>query len=81
MNVKMDDRSVSNLTIPIQVTVLDMHVSEFSPQWHLALNEEGNIFVDRCQQGLYIPHRIIRKARIVKTKCNSASIRFMQQGR
>ena len=47
MNVKMDGRSVLNLTIPIQVTVLDMHVSEISPQWPLALNEEDNIFVDR----------------------------------
>ena len=45
MNVKMDGRSVLNVTIQIQVTVLDMQVSEFSPQWHLALIEEGNIVV------------------------------------
>ena len=47
MNVKMEGRSVLNVNIPIQVTVLDMNVSEFSPQWHSALNEEDNTFVNR----------------------------------
>ena len=59
------DHSELNVTIPIQVTVLDKHVSELSPQWHLALNEAENKFVDICQQELYIPHRVIREARNV----------------